>query len=57
MKNESKISARQPFVPGLLDLCEDELSPQRTGIDAWTIFAAFVVALGVGLLVWGTTGG
>ena len=57
MKNDNKISARQPFVPGLLDLSEDELSPQKTGIDAWTIFAAFVVAAGMGLLVRGTTGG
>ncbi len=51
-----KISARQPFVPGLVDLSEDEPLADRTGIDAWTVFAAFVVALGVGLLVWGTTG-
>jgi hypothetical protein len=52
-----KISARQPFVPGLLDLSEDEPSANTTGIDAWTIFAALIVAVGVGLLVWGTTGG
>jgi len=50
-----KISTRQPFVPGLLDISEDEPLAQRTGIDAWTIFAALVVAVGMGLLVWGTT--
>ena len=54
--NMNKISARQHFVPGLIDASEDELSPEKTGIDAWTLFAAFIVALGVGLLVWGTTG-
>jgi hypothetical protein len=52
----TQISARQHLVPGLIEGSEDELSPQSTGVDAWTIFAAFVVALGVGLLVWGTTG-
>jgi hypothetical protein len=51
-----KISARQPFVPGLLDISEDEPLAQRTGIDAWTVFAAFVVAGGIGLLVFCTTG-
>jgi hypothetical protein len=50
-----KISARQPFVPGLVDVVEDDLA-QRTGVDLWTIFAASVVAVGMGLLVWGTTG-
>lgn len=53
----NKISARQHLVPGLLDCSEDELSPQTTGIDRWTILTAFLVAAGVGLLVWGTTGG
>jgi len=50
-----RISARQPLVPGLVDLTDDELSPRKSGIDAWTIFAAFVVTLGLALLVWGTT--
>jgi len=51
----NKISARQPFVPGLLDISEDEPTSMRTGIDVWTVFVAFVVALGMGLLVWSTT--
>jgi len=55
--NAHKISARQHLVPGLLDLSEDELSPERTGIDGWTLFAAGLVTTAVALLVWATTSG
>lgn len=57
MKLSTRISARQHLVPGLIDASEDELTTaERTGIDLWTVFTAFVFAVGLGLLVWGTRG-
>jgi hypothetical protein len=50
-----KISTRQHLVPGLLDFSEEELSPARTGIDLWTVLAALIVAVGMGLVVWTTS--
>lgn len=57
MKLSHKISTRQHLVPGLIDASEDELTgAEKTGVDAWTVFTAFVFAVGIGLLVWGTRG-
>jgi hypothetical protein len=50
------ISTRQPFVPGLLDLSEDELAQESRKLDAYWILVLLIVAASAALVFFATHG-